>query len=353
MAFPHYDLWDTHTSLGVMREIDTPPMYWTELLFGNQVNSTDEFIDLEKLPKINRKLAPFVAPMANGRPIYERGSRVARFKPSYIKLSDPVTPNRILKKIPGTLTAPGSGSPMARYNAIKTDILAQHRSAVENRWEWLSAKAVIDGQVTITSEDGEDQLVDFGRAGAHTETLGNGDRWGDADVSIHDWIEGKIDLMGEADFGGAPTRITMGTKAWRAFREDEKIRDLLNNDLRGSDANFNRGVLGYGEIRRVGDLGVSSGLEVYVTTQYYHDASGTKQYYVQPHEVVLSSPAVMGYRCFGMIQDLNAQFEALEMFVRNYIPQGDPAIEHILTQSAPIMVPVNPNATLKSAVVAA
>ncbi|RWK15775.1 MAG: major capsid protein, partial [Mesorhizobium sp.] len=50
------------------------------------------------------------------------------------------------------------------------------------------------------------------------------------------------------------------------------------------------------------------------------------------------------------IVDVHAQFEALPIFPRNYIPEGDVAIEQILTQSAPLMVPVNPNATLKATV---
>jgi hypothetical protein len=69
-------------------------------------------------------------------------------------------------------------------------------------------------------------------------------------------------------------------------------------------------------------------------------------------DVVLTGPNVMGFCCFGAIQDVNAQFQPLPIFPRNFIPNGDPAIENILTQSAPLMVPINPNATLKATVLA-
>ncbi|RUX68371.1 hypothetical protein EOA25_41480, partial [Mesorhizobium sp. M2A.F.Ca.ET.040.01.1.1] len=87
--FDHYELWDTHTLLGVFRELDIVPSYWLDLLFPNEMSFTDEYVDLEKIPRAGRKLAPFVAPMAQGRAIYEEGARVERFKPGYVKPSDP------------------------------------------------------------------------------------------------------------------------------------------------------------------------------------------------------------------------------------------------------------------------
>lgn len=60
----------------------------------------------------------------------------------------------------------------------------------------------------------------------------------------------------------------------------------------------------------------------------------------------------MGYRCFGAIIDPYAQYQSLEIFPRGWMEQGDPAVEYMLWQSAPLMVPINPNATLKATVVA-
>jgi hypothetical protein len=350
MAFERYELWNTHTLLAVMQDTDQPQNYWLDLLFPNVITSEDEYIDLEKIPTNGRKLAPFVAPLAQGRPIYEEGSRMARFKPAYVKALDPITPTRVITKRPGTLLSAGTTSPGARYNAIKADILAYHRLAVERLWEYMAAKAIIESAVRIEGDDSPARLIDFGRASGHSIVLGVGARWGDSGVSILDNIQTWIDTMTDAEFGGAPNRITIGSDVWKVMRKNAEILDLMDLNKRGSNVALERGlVAGNTEARYVGTLGI--GLDVYVYNDWYTIA-GTVTRFMSSKDVVLTGPQVQGYRCFGMIQDLHAAFNALPIFPRNFVPTNDPAIEHILTQSAPLMVPVNPNATFRATVLA-
>lgn len=49
MPFDRYELWDTHTLLGVYRETDPIPSYWLDLLFQNVMTFDDEYIDFEKI----------------------------------------------------------------------------------------------------------------------------------------------------------------------------------------------------------------------------------------------------------------------------------------------------------------
>lgn len=346
-----YELWNTHTLLAVMRATPAPVSnYWRNLLFPNVLESTDEYIDLEKIPNVGRKLAPFVAPMAQGRPIFEEGSRVARFKPAYSKTLDPVTPTRVMTKRPGSLLTPTTDNPAARYDAIKADILAYQRTAADRLHEWLAAKAVIEGKVTITSDDSPTRVVDFGRAAGHDIVLGAGSRWGDAGVSIFDNIESWMATMADADFGGTPTRLTIGTQVWPIMRKDPEIKDLMDLRFKNSDVDIVRGILAPGEVRYVGTLS-TGGLEVYVYNDWFHD-KGVRTPFMSPKDIVLTGPNVNGYQCFGAIQDVNARFQAIPIYPRNFINQGDPAIEHILTQTAPLMVPVNPNATFRARVIA-
>lgn len=350
MAFDKYELWNTSTLLGVMREQEELNTYWLDHLFNGVVTFDDEYVDFEKIPSQGRKLAPLVAPMAQGRPIYTEGSKVTRLKPAYVKPSDAVTPNRVLQKRPGSLLSDAQQSPQARYNAIKADILRTHRDAIWRRWEWLAAKAAIDGKVTLAADDYPARVVDFGRAAGHTITLGSGDRWGDAGVSIMDDIQTWMETMHDAEFGGAPTRITIGTDVWKVMRKDAEIRDLMDKNFRGSDdLTVKRGLIGTGEIRFVGRLDPM--LELYVYNDYYHD-NGVVTRLMSSKDVVLSSPAVQGFQCYGAIMDAYAGFRSAPVFVRNWINNGDPAIEQILSQSSPLMVPTNPNATLKATVLA-
>jgi hypothetical protein len=348
--FEHYELWDTHTLLGVYREVEPATTYWLDLCFRNEISSTDEYIDFEKIPRVGRKLAPFVAPLVQGRPIFEEGGRVARFKPAYLKPSDPVTPSRALSRRPGQILGPDSQSPQARYDAIKADIMAYHRIAIERRWEWLAARAAIDGKVTLDGDDYPAVEIDFGRDPNHTVVLGPGVRWGDAGVSIRKDISEWSNMMHLADFGGRPNRLTLGVDVWGVMEQDEELMKLLDTQIRGATSTeIRRDFFGMDEVTRVGNLG--GNLEVYVYNDYY-TAGGSVVPFMSSKDIVLTGPNVMGYRCFGAIVDIHAQFQALPIFPRNYVVPGDVAVEQIVTQSAPLMVPVNPNATLKATVLA-
>lgn len=352
MPFDKYELWDTHTLIDVFRETEAPSNYWLNLLFNSETYSTDEYIYFEKIPSTGRKLAPFVTPLAQGRPIYEEGGKVARVKTAYLKPSDPVTPTRTLKRRPGAILGPDASSQQARYDAIKTDILAYHRDAIERRWEWLAAKAAIDGRVTIDGDDYPSKLIDFGRAPGHTIVLGAGARWGEAGVSIKANLSAWSNMMHLAEFGGRPNRATVGVEVWAAMEaemeEGGELYALLRTDIRGSATDLRRDLLGTDEATFVGRIGT---LDVYVYNDYY-TVGGVVTPFMSAKDIVLSGPAVQGCRCFGAIQDIYSEFQALTIFPRNYIKPDDVAIEQIVTQSAPLMVPVNTNATLKATVVA-
>jgi len=348
--FVNYELWDTHTTLGVYSELDAPKTYWLDLLFGRSFVSDSEAIDFAKIPRNGRKLAPFILPMAQGRPIYDRAVQAASFKPAYVKPSDPVSPTRALQLPPGKALSPADMTPMARYEAVKADIIQTHKTAVTRREEWMAAQAVIYGQVIVDGPDYPATVVNFGRDAGNTIVLGSGARWGDAGVSITDSLQSMVDLAHNARFGGAVNRVTMGLDAWAKARKDAGFLDRMDINIVGSETRLERGLLPGGEARYVGTI--DGLLDVWVYNDWYLDDSGAVQPFMSPKDVVLTGPNADGVRAYGMILDVHAEFKSLPVFVRNYIPQNDVAIEQIVTQSAPLPVVVNPNATVRATVVA-
>jgi hypothetical protein len=357
-----FELWSFRKSLGMVRNVIPQFSYWLPM-FGQQVNSTDEYIDFEKLPALNRRLAPFVRPAGTGKPAYTDQSTGYRFKPAYIKLKDAVDSQRVLTKIPGIdsiLDPAVANNPMARREALKAAIAVQHVRLIERRWEWLSAKAVIDAAVTISGEDYPAVTLDFRRDAGQTITLGSGSRWGDSGISILDTIQTWADLMFQpvGGFGGFPVRITVGSKAWAVMRKDAEIKDNMNKFFPVT-LNVERGLIASEKVVKVGDLGIggTSGvqMEVYLYRDSYQTDDGTETPILQPTDIVMTADpgALNGHRCFGAIIDPFAQYQSLDIFARNFMDDGDPAAEYLLHQSAPLMVPINPNATLKATVVAA
>lgn len=357
-----YELWDLRKSLGVRRNIIPAYTYWLDMFTG-QVNSTDEYIDFEKLPALNRRLAPFVRPLARGKPIYTDSSTGYRFKPTYIKLNDVIDPMRVMRKIPGVDPMLSSNmdpnDPMVRREALRAAMAQQHITTIQRRWEWLAARAIIDSKVTLTGEDYPTTQVDFRRDAGQTITLGSGSRWGDSGVSIMDFIQEVNDLMIRpvGGFGGAVTRITLGSNAWSVMRKDPEIKDLMSKIIMNPGADIQRGLTSSDKVAKVGEIPIGgangSTVELIRYADTYQADDGTETPFMSPNDVVFtSSPqAIDGQRCFGAIIDPYAQYQSLDIFSRNYMDQGDPAAEWMLDQSAPLMVPINPNATLKATVV--
>lgn len=341
-----YSVYDTSTLLGVMRRLDPPTTYWLDLCFGSQIESEDEWIDFSKI-RSSRKIAPFVSPLAQGQPIFSEGADVSRFKPAYIKAKDPVTAARTIKKRPSEVLSEAPNNPMARYNAIVADILSEHKDAVWRRWEWLAAKAIQDGKVTVEGEGMPPRVVDFKRDAGHTITLGGTARWGQAGVSIMSDIESWRTMVRRANYGGPVDRITVGSAVWEVMRKNDELLEQLNINTRGTNANFNTGIREGDRIEYVGHI--SPTLPVYVYEEIYKDPILGDLPYMEPTDIVMTGPSVEGVRCFGAILDKKAGIKAMPIFPKMW-DQEDPSVTQVMTQSSPLMVPVNPNCTLKATV---
>lgn len=349
-------IFSTRTLLGAYydREVTIPPSnYWLSLCFPGQINFDTEYVDFSRLTS-QRKLAPLVVPTTQGRPIYSAAEERVQVKPAYVKPKDAVSASRVIKKVAGMgeLNYDSNMSPQARYNLLVADILQQHRTAIERRWEWLAAEAILNGSVTLVDDAYPETIVDFKRAAGHTVTLSGGTLWGASGVSIMGNVETWRTTMRRAKYGGPASRLTVGAEAWEIMRQDSEIRELLKADSyrqNSGGVDLNLGLMEGLETEYVGRL--SGTLDVYVYSDYYEQADGTIVPFMDARDVVLTGPNVQGIRCFGAIQDVNASFQSLPVFPKMW-PEHDPSATFIMTQSAPLMVPINPNATFRARVVA-
>lgn len=359
-----YELWDTRRSLGVMRDVKRETWFF-QRFFENTFSSTDEYIDFEKLPILPRKLAPFAMPLARGGSIYEDSQKTYRFKPAYVKVEDTIDPLMPLTKRAGidqSMLDTTRITPMQRLNLIKVAMTQAHVDAIGRTWEWLRARALIDGTVTLTGKDYPTTVVNFGRDAGHTETLGAGARYGDSGVSIVDHFQKVLDTMNNAEFGALPVVAVMGQSVWNVIRKDAEFLKFMDLNFRGGNITYERGLVSGGpageKVYKVGEMmiGGASGamIELWVNNETYRDAAGVNQRYLGTKEIVWlgSANAIMGYECFGMIVDRAAEYEALPIFPANWLSGHNPVTEWIGHTSSPLMVPIAPNATYKATVLA-
>ncbi|MEM1430021.1 MAG: major capsid protein [Pseudomonadota bacterium] len=361
-----YELWETNTFLGVYRDVEADPLYWMQW-FGNEAETdANGWIDFEKMPIRNRKLAPFVMPLARGKSIYDDTSTHMRFKPAYIKLEDEIDPLMPLTRrvgIDANASQPlASLSPMERIEAIRMAITVQHLDAINRTKNYMACVALRDGQIVIEGEDYPAVTVNFQRDAGHTETLGAGSRWGESGVSIVDHVQSVIDIMTMAEFGGMPTRITMGGLAWAAMRQDDEFKEHMDTNFRDPRITYERAlVTGAGEkVFKVGEMmvGGASGaiIELWVdNSTFRHPMTGAETRFIGANQALFTgtAQAVNGYRAYGAIIDRAAEYQSMPIFPKNWLSQGDVEVEYITHKSAPLFVPINPNATFLSNVVAA
>ena len=360
-----YELWETRVSLGVMRDVRSETGFFRQY-FTNEFRSTDEYIDFEKLPILARKLAPFAMPLARGGSIYSDTVKTYRFKPAYVKVEDSIDPLMPLTKragIDNSMLDYPSLTPMQRISLIKAQMTSQHVLAIQRTWEWLAARAIIDGQVTLTGRDYPTTIVNFQRDAGHTVVLGAGNRWGDSGVSIVSSIQGWLDTMNNAEFGALPTRLVMGQAVWNVLRKDAEFKEHLDTNYRNPAMTIERGLVSGGanggKMFPVGNMTVGGAggatIELWVNNETFVDpATGVTTRYLPTNQIVLlGDPAsVMGYQCFGMIVDRAAEYQALPIFPANWVQGNNPVTEWIGHTSSPLMVPLAPNATFRATVVA-
>lgn len=347
-------IYDSRTLLGVFADdvhMQPPASYWLDNFFQQQIEFTTEEIDFSKVSDV-RKLAPLVVPTAQGKPIYTSAERRTVVKPAYVKPKDPITATRMIRRAAGIgdLGRQQPLTPKQRYDAIVADIQRQHRYAIERRWEWMAAHAVLYGQNILEDEAYPRTIVDFERDSAHSIVLTGGNRWGDSGVSIMGNLQTWINRVRNARFGGVVNRLTIGADVWTVMQEDAEIREFLNVQFKSNaGVNLNLGLKEGLEVEYAGKL--SNNLDVYIYSDYYQEANGALVPFMSPKDIVLTSPSIRGVRCFGAIQDVKAGLAAMPVFSKMW-DNEDPSATFIMNQSAPLMVPVNPNASLRARVVA-
>lgn len=328
---------------------------WLDMFFPNSFLSEQEEIMFDKI-EASREIAPFMLPNVPGKPIFRpQGERINTFKPAYTKPKDAVRPSQSLKLQPGELARRQAlMSPKARFDARVIEITKFHRDAITRLWEYMGARAVIDGQITISYEGAAPVTIDFGREAGHTITKGAAARWGDSGISAWDDIQDWVDTVSSAEFGAAPTDIMMGSKAYKAFMADADVQKKLDKDVKGVDSvQLSQGLIVKDPMDPFTLVGYIGAIKIWLVSGIGNTfvSGGASASILKSHEVLVASRAVDGVKAFGAILDVNSLQPA--DIVSKMWDQDDPSARFIMSQSSPLMIPVNPNATLLAAPVVA
>lgn len=336
--------------LGVLETVIKPDYFFLNRYFkGPDLCSVKEEIFFDEILKGLPTMAPFVSPDLPATPQSRSGFRAKSFRPAYVKPKHPLKPGDFIQRIPGEPLF-GNKSPAERLDDTVIDLLNEQQQQIYVRTEYLAARALIDGKVKIEGENYITQIVDF-------------DRHPDNTVIITDeakkWSNDKSDIAFQLeDFsaqilekcGQAGSDVIMSPSVWGAFRKNKSVID---------EANLRRGVTDIPNLGPVAKTGMGAqykGLygtfSIFVYSMPFTETNGNIVNVLQEGEVLFVAPpdemgrgGVEGVKAYGAIQDVNALVPA-KMYPKIWEEQ-DPSTYQLMTQSAPLMVPGRPNATLK------
>jgi len=342
------DMYSTHVLRGVVRSLPQPPSFFLDNFFPQVQEEESEEIHFD-VEVGGRRITPFVSPLVAGKVVQNRGFQTKTFKPAYAKDKRHIQPNQPHKRVIGEAIG-GSMSNMERRAAVVRDTIADQLEMLTRREEVMAAEVLLTGKVTVAGDGFATTVVDFGRAaGLTVAALTGDDRWS-VDIAASNPLE-DIEAWGtliQSNGGGVATDVVFKPDAWAAFRTRLIARGeaaLLFDFMRtgGSSAQF-APVMRDERAKFVGQIDMLN-LWVYDDT-YVNDAGSTVNLLPTAGSVVMvSRPNILGARAYGMIQDEKAGYRATRFFVKSWLEE-DPAVRWILLQTAPLVVPYRPNASL-------
>lgn len=354
------ELWDSR-DLYELREdlrLDPVPDYFWKTFFGADFYSEDKKIRFADLPVPHRKLAPFVMPTSQGKPIFERrGETVESFEPAYIKVKDAVRVMESRNVLPSEIWREG-GMPslQARFDRRVADVVAYHLRAIDMQKSWMAARAFIDAKLTIryAADQGVDHpevTIDYKRDVTLDEVL-TGTFWDDPDYDIIGMISDKSNQMYNTVYGGRPTQLLVGSSVAAVVQANLGIRSLLSTQIRGGEGTrVQLGMMNINEpMSHVATLGGIGGpIEVWTYKDVVEAPNGTMVDILDPRDALLIAPGAGGVMAHGAIYDIDA-FEggniSADVFPK-MLKVGDPGDAFIMHQSAPLPINTAPNKVSK------
>ena len=339
-----YETWELDE---LVRTIRAPATFLRQRYFtpGGEVFSTSPQIEWD-IEEGGRRIAPFVSPWVPGRSVESRGHMSAFLKPAYVKPAKTLTPQMALVRRPGENYG-GNLTPRQRMDLLLANQIREHEEMVENRLEWMAAKALHDGSITISGEDYQSVVVDFGRhADLEPATLSGTARWSQSTGLPLDDIETTAQLVNDRSYGAVVDDVVMDFLAWGYFRKRMEANVNFSTQWRLGNSSIDSGPLAQiDEAVMVGTLAGRFNIWVYGAT-YENDEGATTKFMADNTAMLISSKGIQGKTYFGAIQDLEADLQSMRMFHKTWVKK-DPSGLHLLSQSAPVLAPKRRNASAR------
>lgn len=340
-ALSRYETWEMDALLA---QIERPNPWLLETFFSRQRFFDSKVIEFDLIDR-GRRMAPFVSPLVQGKPMRLEGMRTKQLTPAYIKPIHLLTPQESFTRRPGEAYG-GAKSPKQRFDELVAETLAMHKDMLTNRLEWMAASALVNGSITISGEDYPTVLVDFGRdASLFLNLTGLPSAWDQIGANPTQDMETMALRVRQISKGAVVTDLIMDGATWQLLRFHSSVTQLISAFYRVGTSAVDpapRTVMNQAQL--VGEL--NGRLKLWVYDAYVQDDSGNDNPLIPPYTMIGLSSAVEGSQYYGAINDLEAGMQARDLFTKSKVKFNPSGLE-VVSQSAPLVAPKRINAMFR------
>lgn len=336
------DIFSTQVLAKVVERLHTPPSFLLDTFFPNVQTSDKEEIFFD-VTDSKPRISPFVSPLLPGKVVDGSGYQTKSFKPAYVKDKRRFDANIPYKRMAGEIIG-GSLSPAQRYERALATHLKDQLDNLTRREEVMAAEILRTGKVIVSGDGYPAQTVDFGRDAELTKALSGSATWDSSSVNpVDDLEDWAITLQDKS--GVVAKTVVMDPQAWKIFRSNTTVQKYLDI-RRGTNNTINIDPQIISESEKARYAGSIGDFAIWVYNDTYIDDKGVTCKLLPEKTVLLGSRVGLeGTRCYGAIHDEKANWTANRYFTKSWLEE-DPSVRWLLLQSAPLVVPYRPNASM-------
>lgn len=314
-------------------EISFVPQDFIWKTFFKETNkSQNKFIIVDKKYD-SRRLGVFVSPLLEGAVIEKKGYFTDVLEPPYMKMKRITDAYNLLTRPIGQNPYAPVKSPRAQALEHLGEDTAHLKLRVMRTIEKMCNDVLLTGKLSIQGH-GIDKSYDYLLPAANQFAVG-------AEIAVA-WVNTTADILGDIEDAGdlimknlgvMPNITVMGRNVYKAFRQNEDIRALLDN-RRVMLGQMDISILPKG-VNYIGNIGE---MDFYVYTEYYENEAGALVNMFDPDKCVVTSTDLRASVDYGAIEDLEfGGTVPMEMFLKSEL-RFDPSAQVLLLQSSPLPI---------------
>ena len=288
-------------------------------------------------------LAPFVSPCIEGRLITQVGAaKVTSVNPSYLKPKGILTPctlenTKLFNILRESNVISNRDTMQDRMRAAQFEVTQMLRTSIDNRITLMCAENLMTGKNIIESSDVPREVIDFGRDANATfvPTI----PWNVVNSipvqDINNMIVRFNDLTGQA-----PSLILTTTSVWNALVKHNDFNDTYIKPYAGINVPYPAIMLENYNVPKLMGTMPGTSIQIWTYDAKYKSNGVFKRFIPESYfGLIGGGPGTIAY-C--QIQDPLASYRPMKYFDKMWY-NNDPAGEHLMCQSSPLVIPSNKN----------